>query len=62
MEGLKPGVLLELGFDAVTPNHANDISCSLYDYAAQRVEIIATRFTTAASRGSKKCSARSANG
>lgn len=33
MEGLSPGVLLEVGFDDVTPNTAKDISSWLYDYA-----------------------------
>src|SRR5258707_786078 len=43
MEGLKPGVLLELGFDDVTPNEAKDISSWLYDYAAARAPIIDNR-------------------
>ena len=43
MEGLKPGVLLEVGFDDVTPNTAKDISSWLYDHAAGRVEIIDNR-------------------
>ena len=38
MEGLKPGVLLEVGFDDVTPNTAKDISSWLYDHAAGRVD------------------------
>lgn len=36
---LKPGVLLELGFDDVTPNNKKDISSWLYDYAADKVSI-----------------------
>jgi hypothetical protein len=41
--GLRPGVLLELGFDVVTPNTKKDISSWLYDYAADKVEIIDNR-------------------
>jgi hypothetical protein len=40
LQGLKPGVLLELGFDDVTPNRNKDISSWLYDYAASKVDII----------------------
>ena len=43
MEGLKSGVLLEAGFDDVTPNEAKDISSWLYDYAADKVSIIDNR-------------------
>ncbi len=43
VEGLKDGVLLELGFDDVAPNEARDISSWAYDYAASRVEIIDNR-------------------
>jgi Nucleotidyl transferase AbiEii toxin, Type IV TA system len=43
LEGLKQGVLLELGFDDVTPNTAKDISSWLYDHAAARVPIIDNR-------------------
>jgi hypothetical protein len=44
MAGLKSGVLLEVGFDDVTPNAAKDISSWLYDYAVERgVEIIDNR-------------------
>jgi hypothetical protein len=39
MDGLKPGVLLEAGFDDVTPNTNKDISSWLYDYAANKVPI-----------------------
>jgi hypothetical protein len=40
VEGLKDGVLLELGFDDVSPNEAKDISSWTYDYAAGKVDII----------------------
>jgi hypothetical protein len=43
IEGLKPGVLLEVGFDDVSPNTAKDISSWLYDYAADKVPIIDNR-------------------
>jgi hypothetical protein len=43
VEGLKDGVLLEVGFDDVAPNEARDISSWAYDYAASRVEIIDNR-------------------
>lgn len=43
MDGLKAGVLLEAGFDEVTPNAAKDISSWLYDYAAGKVPIIDNR-------------------
>ncbi len=43
LEGLKPGILLELGFDDVTPNSKKDISSWLYDYAAGRTPIIDNR-------------------
>ena len=39
IDGLKDGVLLEVGFDDVTPNAPRDISSWAYDYAAGRVEI-----------------------
>jgi hypothetical protein len=41
--GLKLGVLLEVGFDDVTPNSAKDISSWLYDHASDRVAIIDNR-------------------
>jgi hypothetical protein len=37
IDDLKEGILLEAGFDAVTPNTAKDISSWIYDYAADRV-------------------------
>lgn len=43
VEGLKDGVLLEVGFDDVAPNEARDISSWAYDYAASRVEILDNR-------------------
>ena len=41
--GLKDGVLLEAGFDTVTPNTPKDISSWAYDYAAGKVDIIDNR-------------------
>lgn len=44
MEGLRPGVLLELGFDDVSPNSAKDIGSWLYDHAlAKGVHVIDNR-------------------
>ena len=43
MDALKPGVLLEAGFDDVTPNTPKDISSWLYDCAADKVDIIDNR-------------------
>jgi len=44
MKGLKDGVLLEAGFDDVSPNEAKDISSWLYDYAvSKKVPIIDNR-------------------
>lgn len=43
LAGLRSGVLLELGFDDVTPNAKKDISSWLYDYAFGRVEVIDNR-------------------
>lgn len=44
MKGLRPGVLLEAGFDQVSPNTALDISSWLYDRAAARkIEVIDNR-------------------
>ncbi len=40
---LTPGVLLEAGFDDVTPNTAKDISSWLHDYAAAKLPIIDNR-------------------
>ena len=41
--GLKDGILLEVGFDDVTPNAARVISSWAYDYAAAKVEIVDNR-------------------
>ncbi len=41
--GLKEGILLEVGFDDVTPNTPKTISSWAYDYAAGRVDIIDNR-------------------
>jgi hypothetical protein len=43
MDGLRDGVLLEVGFDTVAPNAPKDISSWLYDYAMSRVDIIDNR-------------------
>ncbi len=43
VEDLREGVLLEAGFDTVTPNTAMDISSWAYDYAASKIEIIDNR-------------------
>ena len=43
IEGLKEGVLLEVGFDDVTPNIPRDISSWAYDLAEGKVDIIDNR-------------------
>jgi hypothetical protein len=43
LDDLKEGVLLEVGFDDVTPNEAKDISSWAYDYAAGMIEVIDNR-------------------
>lgn len=43
LTGIRSGVLLELGFDDVTPNAKKDISSWLYDHAADKVDIIDNR-------------------
>ena len=43
MEGLRDGVLLEVGFDTVAPNVHKDISSWAYDYAAGKVVILDNR-------------------
>jgi hypothetical protein len=43
VDDLKEGVLLEVGFDDVTPNEAKDISSWAYDYAAGKIAIIDNR-------------------
>jgi hypothetical protein len=40
---MKEGVLLEAGFDTVTPNTPKDISSWAYDHAATKVDIIDNR-------------------
>jgi hypothetical protein len=40
---LRDGILLEVGFDDVTPNAPQDISSWAYDYAAERVDVIDNR-------------------
>ncbi len=42
-DDLRDGVLLEVGFDDVTPNIPKDISSWAYDYAAGKVDIIDNR-------------------
>lgn len=39
VEGLKDGILLELGFDDVTPNHPVTISAWAYDFAKDKIDI-----------------------
>jgi Nucleotidyl transferase AbiEii toxin, Type IV TA system len=43
LDGLREGVLLEVGFDTVAPNAPKDISSWAYDYAADKVDIIDNR-------------------
>ena len=43
IDDLKDGILLEAGFDDVTPNIAKDISSWMYDHAADKVTIIDNR-------------------
>jgi hypothetical protein len=43
LDDLKDGVLLELGFDTVTPNIPIDISSWAYDYAAGKVVVVDNR-------------------
>lgn len=43
MDGLREGVLLEVGFDTVAPNTPKDISSWLYDYAVGKVKLIDNR-------------------
>jgi hypothetical protein len=46
LDGLREGVLLEVGFDTVAPNAPKDISSWLYDHAAGKVDIIDNRAKT----------------
>lgn len=43
VDGLKDGILLEVGFDEVTPNAMLDISSWAYDYAVSKVEVLDNR-------------------
>jgi hypothetical protein len=43
LDGLREGVLLEVGFDTVAPNTPKDISSWMYDYATGKVDIIDNR-------------------
>ena len=43
MEGLREGVLLEVGFDTVAPNTPKDISSWVYDYGAGKVDVTDNR-------------------
>jgi len=43
VEDLREGVLLEAGFDTVTPNTARDISSWAYEYAASKIYITDNR-------------------
>ncbi len=43
LSGLKDGILLETGFDDITPNAPRDISSWAYDYAVGKVAIIDNR-------------------
>ena len=42
-DGLKEGILLEVGFDDVTPNRPCDISSWAYDYAARKISLVDNR-------------------
>jgi len=46
VEDLREGVLLEAGFDTVTPNTARDISSWAYDHAASKIDITDNRAKT----------------
>ncbi|MDG1905395.1 MAG: nucleotidyl transferase AbiEii/AbiGii toxin family protein [Arenicella sp.] len=43
LAGIKAGVLLEAGFDTVTPNIPKTISSWAYDFAGERIEIVDNR-------------------
>jgi len=43
LEGLKTGILLEVGFDDVTPNELKDMSSWAYEYAASKVSVLDNR-------------------
>ncbi len=48
LEGLKDGILLEVGFDDVAPNESVGISSWAYDYASTLVEVVDNRATNVA--------------
>lgn len=43
LAGLKDGILLEVGFDVVTPNMPRTISSWVYDFAADKIEVTDNR-------------------
>jgi hypothetical protein len=43
VDGLKDGILLEIGFDTVTPNQPKTITSWAYDFAVGRVDIVDNR-------------------
>ena len=43
LAGLKEGILLEVGFDVVTPNMPRTISSWAYDFAADKIEVADNR-------------------
>lgn len=43
IDGVKEGILLEAGFDTVTPNHRQTVSSWAYDKAVQSIELIDNR-------------------
>lgn len=43
LDGIKDGILLEVGFDDVAPNQAIDISSWAYDHAATMIDVVDNR-------------------
>lgn len=43
LEGLKTGILLEVGFDDITPNEPKDMSSWAYEYAVKKVQVLDNR-------------------
>lgn len=43
LEGLKTGILLEVGFDDVTPNEPRNMTSWAYEFAAEKVDILDNR-------------------
>ncbi|MBX9621936.1 MAG: nucleotidyl transferase AbiEii/AbiGii toxin family protein [Alphaproteobacteria bacterium] len=43
LEGLKTGILLEVGFDDVTPNEPRNMSSWAYEFAAEKVHVLDNR-------------------